>query len=209
MPEGLNNPTYISKNGDNMSLNVRAVKAVVYDLPSENIKGIPDTLKDRIRSIRVYSTQLLHSLGVQCTESVILIPLNKVEKIDQIITKVKTLYNELKNELRSNGLNLENEPIIEVIDLTESQIDRLLPLAQRRIMQLLDASIDNVSEIISTLSEITETSRLRRVSNNLRRLRSNWNRIYQCARELGIDIHNDYEYLINLIDQALSESARE
>jgi len=57
---------------ENVNLNQNQTIAIVYDLPSENIRGISEEAKKTIRRIRVRSVQLLHSLGVQCTESVIL-----------------------------------------------------------------------------------------------------------------------------------------
>jgi hypothetical protein len=45
------------------------IKAVVYDLESENFRIFENSpVKDMVRSARVRCVQLLHSLGVPCTE---------------------------------------------------------------------------------------------------------------------------------------------
>jgi hypothetical protein len=88
--------------------------------------------------------------------------------------------------------------------LTQSQTERLIPLAHRRLLASLDRALDHVSEIIDNLEAITEQVRLRRVKANLRRLANNWSNIFEVARRLGIDLSRDYNMLVNLIDEALS-----
>jgi len=64
-----------------MESQTNSEKAIVYDLPSENMRIYTDgEVRDRVRAVRVRSTQLLHGLGVQCTESVILVPSTRVGK---------------------------------------------------------------------------------------------------------------------------------
>jgi len=183
-------------------------KAIVYDLPSENMRVyVFSDIRDRVRAVRVRSTQLLHSLGVQCTESVILVPSTRVDAIEPTINRVRSMYQNLETELRDRGLPLglplRLEPIIEVLDLTREQTDRLIPIAERRLISQLDRTIDRVSTILDDLTSITEEVRLRRIRSNLRRLRDNWSHIFELATRLGIDISRDHEYLIELIDQAI------
>jgi hypothetical protein len=90
-----------------------------------------------------------------------------------------------------------------VLELTTNQANRLLPIAERRLIAALDAAIDHVNEVIESLNEITESSRRLRIRANLRRLSNNWSRIFEYARQLGIDISRDYNYLIDLIDSAI------
>ncbi|MEM2567303.1 MAG: hypothetical protein QXR84_08880 [Candidatus Bathyarchaeia archaeon] len=185
------------------------VKAVVYDLPSENLRDIPnDDVRDMIRSVRVYSVQLLHGLGVQCTESVILVPPRNVERISEVVDKVLRLYEQLREQLRSHNYVLRPEPIIRVLDLTRDQTEALVSIARRHLITSLDSAIARVSELLEALNEITEQSRLRRARANLRRLKNEWNRLLTCATQLGIDISRDYEYLIELIDNAVQQTMR-
>jgi len=109
-------------------------KAIVYDLPSENMRVYEDgEIRDRVRAVRVRSTQLLHGLGVQCTESVILVPSENTRAIEPTISRVRGLYRDLEATLRERGLYLNLEPIIETLRLTHEQASRLIPIAQRRI----------------------------------------------------------------------------
>jgi len=180
------------------------VKAVVYDLESENqIVFSNSEMKDYVRSCRVRCVQILHSLGVQCTESVVLIAPSRVEDIPRAVERVRQLYNALNETLRRNNLNVELRPIIEVLELTTDQANRLIPIAERRLIAALDAAIDHVNEVIESLNEITEASRRLRIRANLRRLSSNWQRIFEFSRQLGIDISRDYQYLVDLIDSAI------
>ena len=187
-----------------MAGNKVVVKVVVYDLGSENLMVFRGAeVFDKVRAARVRCVQLLHSLGVQCTESVILVSPSKAQKVDGAIQKVKQIYLELNEALRANGFYVRLEPIIQVLDLTANQADRLIPLAERRLLASLDRAIDHVSRLLDELEAITEASRLRRVKANLRRLHNQWNSIFDMARRLGIDLSRDYETLIDLIDEAL------
>jgi len=187
-----------------MAGNKVVVKVVVYDLGSENLMVFRGTeVFDKVRAARVRCVQLLHSLGVQCTESVILVSPSKAQKVDGAMQKVKQIYLELNEALRANGFYVRLEPIIQVLDLTANQADRLIPLAERRLLASLDRAIDHVSRLLDELEAITEASRLRRVKANLRRLHNQWNSIFDMARRLGIDLSRDYETLIDLIDEAL------
>jgi hypothetical protein len=179
-------------------------KVLVYDLPSENQILINNILiKEKIRSKRVRAIQLLHSLGIPCTESVIIVPRENFNKIDNIVNRVIEIYNSLKNDNEIRDLDINLEPIIRVLDLNREQIDQLIPIAKRRLINTLDEAINRVNEILDSLNEITEESRRKRIIRNLRRLKNNWSAIFEIANRLGIDITRDYEYLINLIDSAL------
>jgi len=180
------------------------VKAVVYDLGSENLRVFENTdMKDVVRSFRVRSVQLLHALGVACTESVILVAPNRVNDIPNTINRVRYLYERLNETLRRNNFNVQLRPIIEVLDLTSDQANRLIPIAERRLLSALDQTIEHVNEIIESLQEITDTQRRLRIRANLRRLKNNWSVLFNYARQLGIDISRDYNFLIDLIDSAI------
>jgi hypothetical protein len=180
------------------------VKCLVYDLGSENRTVFSDEeIKNKVRSARVSCVELLHSLGVQCTESVILIAPHKAQYVDRYIAKVQEIYEQLNEVLRSHNFTIQLRPIVQVLSLTREQTEQLIPLAQRRLLENLDRAIDSVSAIIDELVDITEESRLRRIRNNLRRLANNWNHINDMARRLGINILRDYRYLVDLIDEAL------
>jgi nitrogen-specific signal transduction histidine kinase len=181
------------------------MKVVVYDLGSENLKIFENTReKELVRCVRVRCVQLLHSLGVQCTESVILVAPSNISKIDRVIAKVKEVYDQLNNRLLSDGFNVVLKPIIQVLDLTQVQGERLLPLAQRRLVSLIDRTIDNISNLIDNISSIDAETRRKKIRRNIMRLANAWKSVYDMARELGIDISRDYNALVELIDQALA-----
>jgi len=123
--------------------------------------------------------------------------------VDGAIQKVNQIYQQLNETLRANGFYVRLEPIIQVLDLTTSQADRLIPLATRRLLASLDRAIDHVSRILDDLEAITEATRLRRIKANLRRLGNQWNDIFDMARRLGIDLSRDYNQLVDLIDEAI------
>jgi hypothetical protein len=190
--------------GENRNQNATHIKAVVYDLESENMnifRGSP--VFDMVRSARVKCVLLLHGLGVQCTESVILVAPDKAQHVDRTIALVNEIYERLNEQLTANGFNVRLRPIIQVLDLNTVQYTRLLPLAERRLLSSLDRAIDRVSQIIDELGAITDEARLRRIRINLRRLSNNWRHINDMARRLGIDLSRDYETLVELIDEAL------
>jgi hypothetical protein len=194
----------VNKMSESLNQNQTYIKAVVYDLESENMnvfRGSP--MFDVVRTARVKCVLLLHGLGVPCTESVILVAPNKAQYVDRTIALVNETYERLNEQLRANGFNIRLQPIIQVLDLNTVQYTRLLPLAERRLMSSLDRAIDRVSQIIDDLEAITDEARLRRVRINLRRLANNWSRINDMARRLGIDLSRDYETLVDLIDEAL------
>jgi hypothetical protein len=176
-------------------------KALVYDLGSENSRSLEgSSLKLLVRSKRVRSVQLLHNLGLECTESVILVPTNNFSKIDTTIQKVRLIYQQLNETLRNNNLDIELQPLIRVLDISSEQKEALIPLAKRRLLELLDNSIERVNTIINSFNEIVEEARRRQIIRNLQRFKSNWNRMFEIAQQLGIDITNDYEVLISMID---------
>jgi len=186
--------------GQNRNFGNREItKIVVYDLPSENQLGYQPSEKADIRRVRVRATQLLHMLGVQCTESVILVPRSRVNQINNIIQIVMNKYQELDNRL-NNTLGL---PIIRVLDLTIEQKEELIPIAKRRLIRELDRTINLVSRAIDELNETIEARERRKIINRIRRIARNWSRIFDIANELGIDLSRDYEYLVSLIDEAL------
>ena len=190
-----------------VEVETEAVKAIVYDLPSENQRQLRDPeIKRKVRSVRVWSITLLHRLGVICTESVVLVPPSRVDKIERTINRVYELYRDTEEWISGRGVRVELEPIIRVLSLSNNQARELLPIAERRLLETIDNAIDRVSRVLDEIREITDENRRRRVRYGLNRLSREIDRLYEVARELGIDITRDYEYLVQLIDQAINET---
>jgi hypothetical protein len=97
----------VFKMSESQNQNQTYIKAVVYDLESENMnifRGSP--MFDVVRTARVKCVLLLHGLGVPCTESVILVAPNKAQYVDRTIALVKETYERLNQQLRANGFNV-------------------------------------------------------------------------------------------------------
>jgi len=180
------------------------VKIVVYDLASENYKafqGLPG-LRREIRNVRVWCTERLHALGVQCTESVILVSPFREGMIEPAIRAIEDKYNALRGRLRDNGLALLLQPVIRVLPLTPMQYNTFRELAQRRIVEIVDSAIERISNLIDAISEITEEAKRRQTVYGLNRLERELSDLASRARDLEIPISTDYNYLIELIDEA-------
>jgi hypothetical protein len=170
-------------------------KILVYDLPSESLKDLDKESKDKVRTARVTSTKLLHSLGVQATESVILVAPSKVSKIEQIVQKVNELYSSLRLELHPN---------IVVLPLFAEQQVSLSTLARARVEEKIDEAINRINILLNNISTITQSSTRRRIRANLQETRKQFITLKQFCDELGIQ-NLDFDYLISLIDQATSK----
>jgi phage-related holin len=178
------------------------VKVLVYDLISENYNSIRNTeFRDKLRAIRIKCTRRLHQLGVQCTESVILIPNTSSDRtryaIEYVMYQYRTILEQISNIL---GVRLPN-PIIRVLDITEQQYETFRELALRHLQQNIDANIDRVSLII----EQNNHENTRSLVNSLRKLKREWIRIRNHCISLGIPLDSEIQYLIDLIDQAITQ----
>jgi len=182
-----------------MSERTQVTKIVVYDLPSENYRHIrTGEYVNKVRAVRVWSTYKLHSLGVECTESVILVSPSRLDNVERAIHEVNERYARLREETRLYEL----VPRIEVLPRYQDQIDPLKRHAEHRIMQRIDETVERVSGLLETIHEITEEARRRTLRYRLNRLAREWNTINELARELGINLTRDIEYLISLIEDA-------
>jgi mevalonate kinase len=178
-------------------------KILVYDLPSENFKALENTPeKDKVRNVRVQCVQRLHTLGLQCTESVILVTPSRLNRVNEVVERVYQKYEELKREISHIGLNNNLTPVIRILDLTQEQQDTFVVLAKRRLMERIDESIERINEIIIAIDEITQEERRRALRYRLNQLRKEWSTVLEASRELGIDVSRDLEYLLDLIDNA-------
>jgi hypothetical protein len=177
---------------------------LVYDLPSENhnIFAIPN-INSLVRNTRVTCTYLLHSLGVQCTESVILVPRENATRVNTVIETVKQNYNRLWNQIREMGLRIEIDPLIRVIQITGEQFNTFRELAERRLRERIEEAIVRLERISNEIHEITEEEKRRQIRRRLSAERREWVEIEQIARSLGINLAGDFSRVIQIIDEAL------
>jgi hypothetical protein len=181
------------------------VKVLVYDLVSENHRILRNTdFQDKLRAIRIKCTRKLHQLGIQCTESVILIPNWDNDRIryaiEYVMYQYRTILEEIANTL---GVRLPN-PIIRILDITTEQFETFRELAFRHLQQNLDANIDRVSLLI----EQNNHENTRNIVNSLRKLKREWIRIRNCCISLGIPLEQEINYLVDLIEQAITQLGR-
>ncbi len=167
---------------------------VVYDLGSENVKGLDESTKNMVRSIRVTSIRLLHSLGIMCTQSVIIVSPNNISRVNEVISRVRELYDRIDDD--------RIKPIIKVLGISESQQTELLEFSKRLLQDRVDSEIDRISDLIDELSTIDDDNVLRRYRYNLSRVKRELERLYNNARELGLEIR-DFRYLLDLYDRAI------
>lgn len=183
-----------------------SLMVLVYDLPSENQVRIRDNgLRNLVRNLRIRCVRALHSLGLMCTESVVIIAPNQTCKVDEIINWVIECYREFESR---HNVEL-GRPIIRALPLTEQQQSAFLQLARRRIQERLDECIDRVSLVIERIDEIITSGRAESAMRGLLRLRREWNTIHDFAERLGIEIPDDFDYLMDLIDGCVSRIRRE
>jgi len=172
---------------------------IVYDLVSENLKAIKSEYKDLLRNVRVKCIRLLHQLGVQCTESVILVGVDNQNKIIDTIHTVFRLYEDLILKIEKDlGVTLPR-PIVKVIDITPEQYQIFSELAKKKLEENIDIHTDKIKTIIE--SKIIKNTKT--VINSLKRIRKEWIRIKNQCIDLGLGLESEINNLLNLIDQAI------
>jgi hypothetical protein len=182
------------------------MRIVVYDLTSENHRALRDTgYVDKLRAIRVKATVMLHRLGVQSTESVILVDNGRENEVLDVIHAVHDMYAQVLREIRDNCSVSLPQPLIRILEITQPQFEIFRDLAKRRIREQIDAQIDRVSSIIETANSQTENRNVKAIVNSLRKVKREWLRIRSCCVNLGISLESDIDYLIDLIDQAVAQ----
>lgn len=189
---------------------------VPYDLPSENIfflrprdgetkeeKKKREEIRDYVRAKRVQATGYLHSLGVLATNSVVLVPASRVEKIDETVKKVQKIYEEVNQKLMKEGYDKIGMPIIKKIPMVQTQIVSFKELAERQLKAKLDKKIDQIANIIQKIEEGVEESKAKKIRYNLNRTQRELNNLEQIAKELGIETDDQFSLLGEMINQAI------
>jgi hypothetical protein len=178
-------------------------KLIAYDLASENRRLLENQeLKEKVRNARISATQALHKLGVQTTESVIIVPSSNENRIEQTKLHVYNLFNQVQRFCLERNLTIDLWPTIEVIDLTPTQTEQYTRLAKVNLAHRIDEAIDRVSRFMESLEQLTNARQIRQAKYNVARQKETWQEIFQIAQDLGIDLGQDYEYLISLLDNA-------
>jgi len=190
---------------------------VPYDIPSENVnilkpsakdskedKSKKRKFKDYVRARRVQATYYLHSLGVLATNSVMLVPDSRKERIDQVVAKVESIYNEVNKTLEKEGFGSIGKPIIKKIPIVHTQLVSFKDLAERQLKAKLEKQIDNVASLIERIQQGIEEAKVRKLKYQLTRSQRELNDLETVAKELGLATDNQFTLLSELINQAIS-----
>ena len=179
---------------------------LVYDLPSENQFAYKnDKTYSKVRGTRVSCTYKLHSLGVECTQSVILVPESNKDKIPKVIKEVFDSYKELNNFLAKNNFPEIDMPIIKAIEISVKQKEDFKTIAQRTLKDKLDKAIDRLATLINELDNILEEEKRKRIRYNLMKQKRELDRIEKFAKELGIETNHKFELLTELYNEAINK----
>lgn len=179
---------------------------VAYDLPSENRKEIVDSeAYTLVRATRVYSVYRLHSLGVECTESVIMVSPSMNSEVSKTIENVYGKYRELNRRLKSKGLTELPEPLIKTIKLTSEQKIDFKTLAERRLKEKLDEAIERLANLLEEVENIVEEEKKKRIEYNVNRQRKELERVKKYAEELNLECNNKFELLEQLYSRVVEK----
>jgi len=189
---------------------------VPYDIPSENVnmfrefKDDPKDVKAKkrelrryVRSKRVMATYYLHSLGVLATNSVVLVPTSRKDRIDKVVSRVMGIYGEVKEKLKKEGFNFLGAPIIKAIPIVQTQLISFKDLAEKQLKERLDKQIDNVATLIEKIKEGIEEAKAKRLKYQLKRTVRDLEDLEKVAKELGLSTDNQFVLLGELIGQAI------
>jgi len=164
---------------------------VVYDIPSGNRVDLenPEHVH-RVETVRSKATQLFHKLGVQTTESVILISPERENRVDETVELVKKWYGDLERQLHKEGLDIELEAIIEVLGLSSKQTEAYKKLAVNFIEKKAGDSGRYCERVFNGLEENRSAKSILKILKNLEKHRRSWAEIQKLCCEMKLS--NDW-----------------
>jgi len=175
---------------------------IAYDLPSENHVSIKDeNVKMEIRNVRVNATYKLYKLGVNATNSVILVPLSNSDKIDKTIEEVNELYEKLNESIKTRGYGSIGKPLIKKIKILEYQYVDFKELAEKQLMEKLDEQISKLANVISELNEIVEEEKRKKMKYNVNRLSKEIKELEKIASDLELKTNGKFELISEMLKQ--------
>jgi len=160
-------------------------------------------MRDWVRAKRVQATSRLHGLGVLSTNSVVLVPTSRVDKIDEVIREVNGIYEEVNLRLEEKGFIGVGMPIIRKIPIVQTQIISFKELAERQLKDKLDKKIDQIASLIQEIQEGVEEGKARKIKYGLNRSLKELSNLEEIARELEIETNHQFALLGEMINQAI------
>lgn len=180
-------------------------KILVYDLPSENRTVIKENdCYEKVKNVRISAVRALHSLGCECTESVILISPARYDKINDIVEYVIKQYEALASQLGISDL----KPIIRVLELTPSQATTFKEIAEIRLKEKIDEIIERIAKLISELDEILDEVELKKAKRAIKRSYKVVKEIEELAKSLELEINEKFILLYELYNEAFEKLKR-
>lgn len=175
---------------------------LAYDLPCEHRKifARDQAVQKTVQRTRWDCTYMLHNLGLQCTQSVILVGPSQEQNVDRVLLYVQESYRRLQERLNASGYAAELTPDLEKIQIHTEQVPQFVRLASTALNRKVDAAIQHLSDLIDTIPQLNrrQTHSLRyRIPREVRE----WNSIAEMAEQYGIDTRN-VRYLLSLFEEA-------
>jgi hypothetical protein len=140
--------------------------------------------------VRSRATQLFHKLGVQATESVILISPEREKKVEESVAAVLKWYSDLQHELKVEGLDVRLEPVIEIMGLSSKQTQAYKNLAISFVERKAGDSGRYCERVFNSLEEPHDAQALERIIKNLEKHRRSWADLQGLCSELSLS--NDW-----------------
>jgi hypothetical protein len=182
-------------------------RSIQYDLGSENLKAldVPDW-KRRVKNVRSSCVQKLHKIGLQTTESVLIVPECREDKIDGVVEWVQGKYANLIKGLAQEGASKELlealEPIIAVDHLTGEQTKSKKKLAERAMIKKLNEALDCATKLQERLEGILSPEARHNALLNVSEQIENWENISSIADNLGLYLPESKNQLLKLLEEA-------
>jgi len=129
--------------------------------------------------------------------------ISRVEKIDEVIKKVRGIYEEVNQRLAKEGYFKVGMPVIRKIPMVQTQIVGFKELAERQLKAKLDKKIDQIANIIQKIQEGVEEGKAKKIRYNLNRTQRELENLEEIAKELGIETDDQFALLGEMITQAI------
>ena len=160
---------------------------VVYDLPNEDRVAFKYDASARgvVKRLRINSIRKLGKYGLQCTESVLIVPRTLIDKMKKTIEEIRFTYRDAKEHLLKN-YEEELEPEIYVIPLIGEQTEALKTIAVKRLVDKLEKIIQRLLRLTVEIEELEEDEK-KKVRYNVKRVLRELEHTQDIIEELGIE----------------------
>jgi hypothetical protein len=182
---------------------------VTYDLACENRSDFEgnSVAKKSVANLRWDCGQRLHALGLQMTQSQILVAPDKNSKIAETKQYIMTKYAALQELLAQTIPDVDLNTIVVISQVQGAmQLGQFTYLVQQSLINKIDKAMDGINDTIENLvnGQLNE-AQVQRLHYRLPSDISEMRTVQQMAEAFGIDTR-DVRYLIDLLGQAHSRT---